>query len=478
MANTKYDVAVIGSGPGGYVAAIRCAQLGLKTAIIEKNKTFGGTCLNVGCIPSKALLDSTELLFTARNNMKKHGIIADNIHFDLNQMMARKDEVVSKMTNGVEILLKNYKIDTYEGFGKLKSNHIIIIEKPDGKKIEIESVNVILATGSVPIELSILPFDHDKIVDSTDALSFKQVPQNLAVIGAGAIGLEIGSIWNRLGSTVVVIELMDQILPQSDSNSSHALAQILEKQGLDFKLSTKVTSADIQNGKIKLKMKDKNGADSELLFDKVLAAAGRKPDTGGLGLDETGIQTDPKSGQIIINKNYQTNAANIFAIGDIVKGPMLAHKASEEGIAAAGIIAKGYGAVNYEAIPAIIYTSPEYAAVGKREDELIKEGVSYKSGIFKFRANGRALAGENTDGFVKIFSSTKDDRLLGGQIIGPWASDLIGEIVTVMEFNGSSEDIARTIHAHPALSEVVKEAAMDVQNWSIHTLPKLRKILD
>ncbi len=474
MDNIKYDAVVIGSGPGGYVAAIRSAQLGLKTAIIEKNKNFGGTCLNIGCIPSKALLDSTELFITAKTKMQIHGIMLDpdKIKIDLKQMMARKDQIVAKMTDGVKLLLKNYKIDTYEGFGRLKNNHNIIIEKQDGTIMEIESKNIILASGSVPIELPILPFDHDKIVDSTDALSFDKIPEKLAIVGAGAIGLEMGSIWSRLGSEITIIEMMDQILPQSDINICGRLAQILKKQGLDFRLSTKIISGDIQNGKIKLIMKDTDGNQSELSCDKVLVAAGRKPFTEGLGLDEAGIQYEAQSKRIIVNKKYQTSIPNIYAIGDIIEGPMLAHKASEEGIAVTEIIAKGLGSVNYDAIPSIVYTLPEYASAGKGESELTKKGAPFKSGVFQFRANGRALAGENGEGFVKIFSDAKSDRLLGAHIIGPWASDLIGEIVTVMEFNGSSEDIARTIHAHPTLSEAVKEAAMDVENWSIHSLPK------
>lgn len=477
MIGIKYDVAVIGSGPGGYVAAIRCAQLGLKTAIIEKNKTFGGTCLNFGCIPSKALLDSTEMFSTVKYKMKNHGIMvdADAVHVDLKQMMARKEQIVKKMTDGVNLLLTNYKVDAYEGSGKLKNNHTVIIEKPDGSMSKIESSNIILASGSVPMELPALPFDGDIIVDSTTALSFDEIPESLAIVGAGAIGLEIGSIWSRLGSEVTVIEMMDQILPQSDANVCGRLALILKKQGLDIRLSTTVRSADIQKGKVKLIMKDNNEAQSELICDKVLVAAGRKPLIDALGLEVCGVRYDDKSRRIIINKKYQTSVPNIYAIGDIIPGPMLAHKAQEEGIAVAEIIAKGFGTVNYDVIPSIVYTWPEYASVGMGEGELTKKGAHFKSGLFQFRANGRALAGENPDGFVKIFSDAESGRLLGAQIIGPWASDLISEIVTVMKFEGNSEDIARTIHAHPALSEVVKEAAMDVQNWSVHSLPKLKR---
>ncbi len=472
----KYDAAIIGSGPGGYVAAIRCAQLGLRTAVIEKDRTFGGTCLNVGCIPSKALLDSTELFAAAKNKFSNHGIMIDegSIHFDLKRMMERKEQIIAKMTGGVDVLLKNNKVETYNGFGKLKNNHLIEIEKPDGTIKEIESSNIILAAGSVPAEIPGLPFDGENIVDSTSALSFSEVPGKLAVIGAGAIGLEIGSIWNRLGSDVTIIEMMDQILPQSDEKICGRLAQILNKQDLNFRLSSMVKSADIENDKIKLLVKDKNNNESLLFCDKVLVAAGRKPQIKGLGLEEAGIRIDPQTGRIEIDKNYRTSVSNIYAIGDIVNGPMLAHKASEEGIAAAEIIAKGFGTVNYDAIPSVVYTWPEYAAVGKGETELLKTGLAFKTGTFQFRANGRALAGENSDGFVKIYSDSGTGRLLGAQIIGPNSSELICEIVTVMEFNGNAEDVARTIHAHPSLSEVVKEAAMDADGWSIHSLPKMK----
>jgi len=477
MSDIKYDVAIVGSGPGGYVAAIRSAQLGLKTAVIEKNKTFGGTCLNVGCIPSKALLESTELLSTIKNKTKNQGIILDpdKIKIDLKQMMNRKDQIVDKMTSGVALLLKNYKVETFEGTGRLKNNYEIIIEKPDGSKIEIESNNIILATGSVPFELSFLPFDHKFIVDSTDALSFNTIPEKLVIIGAGAIGLEIGSIWKRLGTDVTIVEMMDQILPQADKYSASRLGQILKKQGLDIKLSSKVNGYVVENEKIILKFTEKDGKQSEIICDKVLVAAGRKPNIENLGLESAGVQYDPNNKRITVNNKYQTSVPNIYAIGDIISGPMLAHKASEEGTAVSEIIAKGFGEVNYNAMSSIVYTSPEYASVGFTEDQLIKKGTPYKTGIFQFRANGKALADESPEGFVKIFSDSKTDRLLGAQVIGAEASVLISEIVTVIEFNGCSEDIARTIHAHPSLSEIVKEAAMDVDNWSIHSLPKFIK---
>ncbi len=477
MNGNKFDVAVVGSGPGGYVAAIRCAQLGLKTAVIEKNKTFGGTCLNVGCIPSKALLDSTELFAAAKHKMRDHGILVDpgNIVLDLSIMMARKDRIVAKMTEGVGLLLKSNKVENFEGTGKLKNDHTIIIEKQDGGTSQIESGKIILATGSVPVTLPALPFDGEKIVDSTGALSFDRVPGKLAIIGAGAIGLEIASIWSRLGADVVIIEMMDQILPQSENSTSGRLALLLKKQGVDIKLSSTVKSADFKDGKVVLSISDKSGVPGDISCDKVLVAAGRKPFTAVLGLDEIGVGYDKGSGRINVGKNFETNIPNIFAIGDIIKGPMLAHKAQEEAVAVSEFIAGGYGEVNYDAIPSIVYTWPEYASVGKTEDELIKSGVPYKTGKFQFGANGRALAGDNTEGFVKIISSAQTDALLGAQILGPWASELIAEISTVINFNGSSEDIARTVHAHPTLSEVVREASMDVSGRSIHSLPKIKK---
>ncbi len=473
MEGIKYDSVIIGSGPGGYVAAIRCAQLGLKAAIVEKDKTFGGTCLNVGCIPSKALLDSTEVLTSAKNNMKAHGIVieGDKINADLGRMMERKAQIVGKMTDGVKVLLLNNRVDTYRGAGSLKDAHTVIVEKPDLSKLEINGGSIILAAGSVPMPLKVLPRDGIYITDSTDALSFDKVPGSLAVIGAGAIGLELGSVWNRLGSAVTVIEMMDRILPQSDERSCARLAGILKRQGMDIRVSTRVTDYEIKDGKVRLVMKDALSVESELYCDKVLVAAGRKPAADGLGLAEAGIKPGT-GGRVDIDKKFMTSLKGVYAVGDIVRGPMLAHKASEEGIAVSEIIAGRFGSVNYNAIPSIVYTWPEYASVGKTESEMANDGIPYKSGIFQFRANGRALASEYAEGFVKIFAGKEDDLVLGAQIIGPWASDLIGEIVTVMEFQGTSEDIARTVHAHPVLSEVVREAAMDAGGWSIHSLPK------
>ncbi len=475
MSDVIYDAAIIGSGPGGYVAAIRCSQLGLKTAVIEKNKTFGGTCLNVGCIPSKALLDSTDLLVAARERMKNHGIMTDGLKIDLAQMMKRKNDIVGRITGGVKSLLASYKVDTYEGTGRLNNNHSVSVENAEGRRTEIRAKNIILAAGSIPMELKDLPFDHDKIIDSTDALSLSDIPQRMVIVGAGAIGLEMGSIWSRLGTEVTIVEMMDQVLPYSDSASALRLFRILGKQGIDIRISTKVLSADRAGDKLKLILEDKEKNRSGLTCDKLLVAAGRKPCIEGLGLDEAGVEYDHRTLRIKTGKKYESSVPGIYAIGDIIEGPMLAHKAEEEGIAVSEIIAKGFGEVNYGAIPSVVYTWPEYASVGKSEDELKKDGVQYNTGVFNFRPNGRALASDNLEGFVKIYSDKKTDRLLGAQIIGGWASDLICEVVTVMEFGGTSEDIARTVHAHPALSEVVREAAMDVEGWSIHSLAKLKK---
>jgi dihydrolipoamide dehydrogenase len=477
MSGNKFDIAVIGSGPGGYVAAIRCAQLGLSTAIIEKNKTFGGTCLNVGCIPSKVLLESTDLFRASKTRFKNHGILIDPacIQLDLKAMMTRKDQVVKKMTDGVGSLLKNYKIANYEGTGKLKNSHTVIVQDKEGKITEIESGKIILATGSVPVSLPGMPFDGDRIVDSTAALSFDKVPGTLAIIGAGAIGLEIGSIWSRLGSEVVIVEMMDQILPRSESGTSGRLAMILKKQGIDIKLSTTVKSVDTRGGRLSLSVSGGDGALSEISCDKVLVAAGRKPFTEGLGLDEIGVDYEGRSGRIKVGKNYETSIPDVFAIGDLIKGQMLAHKAEEEAVALSEYIAGGYGEVDYDTIPSIVYTWPEYASVGKSEDELLKNDIPYKTGRFQFGANGRALAIDSIEGFVKILSDPVSDTVLGAQILGPWASELIGEISIIMAFRGKSEDIARTVHAHPTLSEVLREASMDVLGWSIHSFPKTKR---
>jgi dihydrolipoamide dehydrogenase len=477
MGEYDYDVVIIGSGPGGYVAAIRASQLGLKTALVEKEKTFGGTCLNVGCIPSKALLDSTELFATVKNRLSVHGIgIGEKqATVDLARMMSRKTGIVAKMTDGVKLLLANYKVKTIRGTGKLIGPHGVSVETADSGRVELSTANIILATGSEPMQLREMPFDHSDITDSTDALSFGEIPERLAVIGGGAIGLEIGCVWSRLGSKVTIVEMMDQILPQSDTGSASRLARILGDQGLDIRTSTRVTAFEKKKGgDIRLVLKAKDGSESELLATKVLVAAGRRPHTSGLGFSEVGVKIDEKSGKIETDKHMRTSVDSVFAIGDIVAGPMLAHKASEEGIAAAEFIAKGTGSVEYEAIPQVVYTSPEYASVGPAEAELAKKGVSFRSGVSLFRANGRALAEDSVDGYVRIYSDSGNGRLLGAQIIGPRASELIEEVVTVMGFRGSALDIALAIHPHPSLSEVVREAAMDADRWAIHSIPKLK----
>lgn len=476
MADKRYDALVIGSGPGGYVAAIRCAQLGLATALVEKDGTFGGTCLNVGCIPSKALLDSSGLYATVRNKIASHGITVDpgNVRLDIARMMVRKAGVVAKMTDGVKLLLANYRVDTFRGTGRLAGPHTVTVSGNEGET-RLEANNVVLATGSVPMELREIPFDHMDIVDSTDALSFEKVPERLAVIGGGAIGLEIGSVWSRLGSEVTIVEMMGQILPQSDAGSASRLGRILSAQGIGIRVSTRVTGFVKKGGELALALESSDGKESSISVTKVLVAAGRKPFTSGLGFEEAGVKVNPRSGRVETDERLRTSVPSVYAIGDLVAGPMLAHKASEEGIAVAETIAGKTGTVDYAALPLVVYTSPEYASVGATEAELAKKGTAYKSGVSLFRANGRALAEDENEGFVRVYTDAKNGRLVGAQIIGPRASELIQEIVTVMEFEGNALDIGLTVHPHPSLSEVVREAAMDADSWAIHSLPKSKK---
>lgn len=470
----EYDVVIIGSGPGGYVAALRASQLGLNTALVEKCNTFGGTCLNVGCIPSKALLESSHRYAEVRNNARRHGIIVDNVRLDLSAMMGRKDKIVGGLTGGVASLLKANQVTTYQGEGSLRSPHEVEVAAV-GKSIEvINAQHVILATGSTPATLPNLPFDHELIVDSTDALSFDAVPEQLVVIGGGAVGLELASVWARLGSSVTVIELMEQLLPGSDNQVSKLLERNLARQGIKVMTGSSVESCESVNGKGKVTVKTPDNSASELAADKVLVAAGRRPYASGLGLKQIGVETDEKSGCVPVNEKFMTNIENVYAIGDVIGGPMLAHKAEAEGVAAVEIIAGKPGQVNYDAIANVVYTWPEVAVVGKTEDQLKQAKTEYNVGVFYFRANGRALAADSSDGFVKILAEKDTDRVVGVHIIGPNASELIAEAVEVMEFGGSAEDIARTVHAHPTLSEVVMEAALAVSNQSIHTVPKKR----
>ncbi len=458
-----YDLVVIGSGPGGYVCAIRAAQLGLKTACIEKDKTLGGTCLNVGCIPSKALLSVSEKYEQAQHQFAGLGIDVGSPKADVAKMMAHKDEVVSANTQGIAFLFKKNKVTHIVGTGSIKSAGVVEV---DGKAIRAK--NIVIATGSESTPLKGIDVDEKQIVTSTGALCFEKVPKTLAVIGGGVIGLEMGTVWQRLGAKVTVIEFLDRILPTMDGELSKEAKKILAKQGMEFKISTKDTAAKPTKGKVTLTLEPAAGGASETLeIENVLLAIGRRPYTQGLGLDKAGVKTD-KRGCVEIDDHFQTNIKGIYAIGDVVRGAMLAHKAEDEGVVVAEIIAGQSGHINYDAIPGVVYTSPEVASVGFTEEQLKEKGVAYKAGKFPFMANGRARAMAATDGFVKILADAKTDRVLGCHIIGPEAGTLIAEVVSVIEFGGSAEDIARTCHAHPTLNEVVKEAALAVAGRPIH----------
>ena len=475
MAAQKFDIVVIGAGPGGYVAAIRAAQLGLSTAVVEKEESFGGTCLNIGCIPSKALLDSSELYVKIGREAKEHGISAEGVKLDLQAMMRRKEKVVGQMASGVATLFKGNRIATYRGVGRLAAPGRVAV-RPAGEaaqEVELEARSIIIASGSVPVELPSVPFDGKNVVSSTEALSFDKIPERLLVIGAGAIGLELGSVWARLGAKVQVVELMPQILPGWDARLARTLARLLEKQGMSISLATKVKGFEKSRKGVVLAGTDAAGKELSFEGSKILVAVGRKHYTEGLGLSEAGVKLDER-GRIAVDERFQTSVPGVYAIGDVIAGPMLAHKAEDEGVAVAELIAGKAGHVSYATIPGVVYTWPEAAAVGKSEEQLAAEGIAYRSGEFYFRANGRALAAESTDGFVKILADAKSDRVLGVHILGPWASDLIAEAVTVMEFGGSAEDIARTVHAHPTLSEVVREAALAVDKRAIHAPPLSR----
>ena len=468
MADTAhYDVFVIGAGPGGYVAAIRAAQLGLTVGIVDKRKELGGTCLNIGCIPSKALLDSSELYSKAQHEFTEHGIGIKSLSLDLSTMHKRKDGVVSKMTGGVSMLMKRNKITVHHGTAKgIKSGGCTVAQE-DGE-IEITAKNIILATGSVPVELPFLPFDGEKVVSSTEALDFPNVPKRLVVIGAGAIGLELGSVWARLGSEVEVVEIMPEILPGWDDRSAKALRRELTKQGLSFRLKTKVTGIK-DAAPVTLTAEDKDGNAVEIEGDRVLVAVGRRAYFEGVGVEEAGIKTDKDGRRIEVDNHYETSTKGIYAIGDLIHGPMLAHKAEDEGIAVAEIIAGKPGHVNYDTIPGVVYTWPEAATVGLSEEKVKEAGTPYRVGSFPFGANGRAVAMGSTGGMVRIIAHKETDRILGAHIVGPWASDLLAEIVSVMEFGGSAEDIARTVHSHPTLTEAVKESALAVDGRAIST---------
>lgn len=458
----SFDLVVIGSGPGGYVGAIRAAQLGLKTAVIEKDKTFGGTCLNVGCIPSKALLQSSEFYHEASHDFANHGIKIDKMALDLPTMMARKDKIVKDLTGGVEFLFKKNKITSFKGFGKILTANTVEVTAADGAKTVIEAKNIMIATGSVPVELPFLKYDEKKILSSTGALALDFVPKEMLVVGGGVIGLEMTSVWARLGAKVTVIEYADKICPMIDQDCMNVLVRSMKKMGVEFMTSTKVTGSRSVGGRVELDFESlADGKKSSIQGDVVLVSTGRKPYTDGLGLDNVGVKLDDR-GRVQTNTHYQTNVPNIFAIGDVIIGPMLAHKAEEEGVAVAELIATGHGHVNYNTVPSIIYTHPEVSCVGLTEAQAKEQGIETASGKFFFAANGRAKARGATEGFVKIVTDKRTDRIIGGHIVGAGSSELLGEIVVAMEFGGSSEDLARSFHSHPTMSEVVREAALAV----------------
>ncbi len=461
MERKTHDLVVIGAGPGGYVAAIRAAQLGMNVACIEKEKPLGGTCLRVGCIPSKALLESSEQFVVAHHELKGHGVKVSSVELDLATMLKRKDGVVRTLTQGIAGLFKKNQITRYEGTGRIAGPGRIVVEGTDN--VEIEATRIIIATGSKSAPLPGVEVDGDYIGTSTEALSYPEVPEHLVVIGAGYIGLELGSVWRRLGAKVTVLEYMDRILPGMDRELSQEAEKIFKKQGLTFQLGCKVTGAHVKDGVCTVEV---DGQDP-ITCDRVLLAVGRVPNTDGLGLETVGIELE-KRGTIPVNEYFATTADNIYAIGDVIRGPMLAHKAEEEGMACVEHIATGYGEVNYDAIPGVVYTHPEIASVGKTEEQLKELEVVYTKGVFPFIANGRARALGQTEGRVKILADASTDRVLGVHIIGPRAGDLIAEVTLAMEFGASSEDIARTCHAHPTLAEVVKEAALAVAKREIH----------
>ena len=468
MAEQAFDVVVIGAGPGGYVAAIRAAQLGLKTAVVEKWDTLGGTCLNVGCIPSKALLTSSEKFEEARHQLGDHGIVIGSVSLNLPALMAHKSKVVKDLTGGIEFLFKKNKITWLKGHGRLTAPDLVEIQSKTGETQVVSAKNIILATGSEVTPLPGVEIDEQRIVSSTGALALSQVPKRLVVIGGGVIGLELGSVWSRLGSEVTVIEYLDRILPGMDGELSKQTQRLLSKQGLIFRLSTKVTAAVAADGGIALTVEPAAGGAAETVTaDVVLVAIGRRPFTGNLGLDTVGIETDNR-GRIKTDSHFRTSIPHIYAIGDVIEGPMLAHKAEDEGVVVAEIIAGQSGHINYDAIPGIVYTWPEVASVGKTEEQLKDAGIAYKVGKFPVSANGRARAMACTDGFVKVLADARTDRVLGVHILGPDAGHLIAEIGLAMEFGASAEDIARTCHAHPTLSETVKEAALAVAGRAIH----------
>lgn len=460
-----FDLAVIGAGPGGYVAAIRAAQLGLKVVLVEKEATLGGTCLNVGCIPSKSLLESSELFDQARTAFAAHGITTGPVEVDLARLMARKEELVRQLTAGIALLMKKNKVPVQRGTARLSGGAIQVAS--DGQVRQVRASHTVLATGSKAMELKALPFDGRTVLSSTEALCLDRVPDHLVVVGAGAVGLELGSVWRRLGAQVTVVELLPHILPFADRQTAGALQKALTRKGMTFRLGTRVEGGEIFSDRVSLTLADDQGRKETLTCDKVLVAIGRTPASDGLGLEEAGIRRD-SAGRIEVDASFSTGVAGVYAIGDLIRGPMLAHKASEEGVAVAERIAGKPGAVRYDTIPNVVYTSPELAQVGLTEEEAKTKGIPVKVGRFYYKANGRAKCLGEEEGLVKVIADAETDRLLGVHILGARASELVAEAVALLEFGASAEDLARTAHAHPTLSEMLKEAALAVDRRSIH----------
>jgi dihydrolipoamide dehydrogenase len=463
---STFDLVVIGAGPGGYVAAIRASQLGMSVALVEERATLGGTCLNVGCVPSKALLHSSHLFHQVAHQASEHGIVVDSPRLDLGAMIARKQQVVDQVVGGLDLLMKKNKVQVFRGRGSLESAHRVRI-KGEGGVERITGRFVLLATGSDPVELPFMPFDGERIVSSTEALSFEAVPERLVVVGAGAVGLELGSVWSRLGAEVTILEMLPVVASFADTMASRILKKSLEKQGLDIVLQARVTGAERDDTGLVLSYEDKKGAAQQIRCDKVLVAVGRKPRTDGLGLEQVGVDLDER-GRIAIDDHFATNVQGVYAIGDVVRGPMLAHKAEEEAVALVEHLAGASGHMDYDTIPSVVYTEPELACVGLTEQQCKDQGLEIRVGRFYFAANARAKAVAMDDGLVKLIADAKTDRLLGAHIVGPQASELIHECAVVMAMRGCAEDIALSCHAHPTLGEAVKEAALSVHGRAIH----------
>jgi len=463
----RFDLVVLGAGPGGYVAAIRAAQLGKRVALVDKNETLGGTCLNIGCIPSKALLESSEHFASARSGLAEHGVRCAEVALDLAAMMARKTAIVAQLTTGVAGLMKKNKVTVLQGTGELLAADRVRVSGASGN-VEVQADAVLLATGSAPVSLPELPFDGTRVISSTEALSLEAVPGSLLVVGAGAVGLELGQVWQRLGSKVTVVELLPQIVPFADRQIARTLDRALKAQGMTIRTHTRVSAATVGTDGVEVTLLGPKQSTETASFDTVLVAVGRRPYHEGLGLDRVGVTLD-EQGRVAVNEGLQTSVPGVFAIGDLTRGPMLAHRAEEEGVAVAERMAGLPGKVNHTIMPGVVYTTPELAQVGLTEEQARQDKLDYKLGRFSFRANGRALAAGQVDGLVKILAERSTDRVVGVHILGPHASELIAEVVLAMEFSASAEDIARTIHAHPTLAEAVKEAALAVDGRAIHS---------